>query len=135
MNLVEKLMAVDKKEFDKIEKKELYSKELSKLIGEETKITIQAIDSELLSSLTTSMLNGKGKVDYTKAYDVASKIVVAGLVNPDLKDDVLLKHMGVATPAEAVKKIFKGEVTTIGDEISALGGFIDYKESEKEIKN
>ena len=37
MNLVEKLLAVDKKEFDRIERKELPSRQLSKLLGTEAK--------------------------------------------------------------------------------------------------
>ena len=47
----------------------------------------------------------------------------------------LLKHIGVATPAEAAKKIFKGEVNKISDEISRLSGFVDEDETEKEVKN
>jgi len=43
MNLAEKLLAVDRKEFDKIEKKEFPSKKLSKLLGCDVKITIQAV--------------------------------------------------------------------------------------------
>ena len=47
MNLVEKLMAVDKGEFDKIEKKEIPSKQLSKLLGNDAAVTIQAVDGDL----------------------------------------------------------------------------------------
>lgn len=42
MNLIERLVAVDKKEFDKIERKELSSRQLSKLLGTDVKVTIQA---------------------------------------------------------------------------------------------
>ena len=41
MNLVEKLLVVDKKEFDKIERKEIPSRQLSKLLGANAKVTIQ----------------------------------------------------------------------------------------------
>ena len=37
MNLVEKLLVVDKGEFDKIERKEIPSRQLSKLVGAERK--------------------------------------------------------------------------------------------------
>ena len=47
MNLVERLLAVDKKEFDKIERKEIPSRQLSKLLGADAKVTIQAVDGDL----------------------------------------------------------------------------------------
>ena len=46
MNLVEKLMTVDRKEFDKIEKKEIPSRQLSRLLGTDAKVTIQAVDAK-----------------------------------------------------------------------------------------
>lgn len=47
MNLVERLLAVDKGEFDKIETKKLKSKQLSKIVGEDAEVTIQAVDGDL----------------------------------------------------------------------------------------
>ncbi len=135
MNLVEKLLAVDKKEFDKIEKKEISSKQLSRLIGCETKVTIQAIDGGTYGSLTASGLNRNGEVDYNRAYDTNAKFVAAGIVNPDLKNEELLKYLGVATPADAAKKIFKGEINRISAEIATLSGFGDEETTDKEIKN
>ena len=102
MNLVEKLLAVDKEEFDKIEKKEIVSRQLSRLTGEEdTKIIIQAIDGDLFGSLSGSGLHNNGDVDYEKLFSANAKIAAAGIVEPNLKDETLLKHIGVATPAEA----------------------------------
>lgn len=135
MNLIEKLMAVDKKEFDKIEKKELYSRELSKYIGAETKITVQAIDGDTFSALTGTAVTSDGKLDFGKSYDANAKIVASSLVDPNLKDSDLLKHLGAATPAEAAKKIFKGEINSISTVISELSGFGNSEETEKEIKN
>ena len=136
MNLVEKLLAVDKEEFDKIEKKEIASRQLSRLTGEEdTKIIIQAIDGDLFGSLSGSGLHNNGDVDYEKLFSANAKIAAAGIVEPNLKDETLLKHIGVATPAEAAKNIFKGEVNKISDEISRLSGFLDEDETEKEVKN
>ena len=50
MNLVEKLLAVDKGEFDKIETKKLKSKQLSKIVGEDAEVTIQAVDGRLITA-------------------------------------------------------------------------------------
>lgn len=135
MNLVEKLMAVDKKEFEKIETKELPSKQLTKLLKEEAKVKIQAIDGDLFAALSATSLDEDGEVDYGKAFSANTKIAAAGIVEPDLKSDALLKHLGVATPADAAKIIFKGEINNIATEISELSGFKDEEKTRKEIKN
>ena len=108
MNLVEKLMAVDKGEFNKIEKKEIPSKQLSKLVGEDAKVTIQAVEGDLFGALSASGLDESGEVDYGRAFSTNAKIAAAGIIDPDLKNEGLLRHLGVATPADAAKKIFEG---------------------------
>ena len=135
MNLPEKLLAVDRKEFDKIEKKEFPSKKLSKLLGCDVKITIQAVDGDLFGGLSASGLDDNGEVDYGRAFSTNAKIVAAGIVDPDLKNEELLKNLGVATPADAAKKIFKGEVNKISAEIARLSGFENEEETDKKIKN
>ena len=135
MNLVEKLLAVDKKEFDKIEKKELASRQLSRLVGESTKVVIRAVDGDLFGGLSASGLDTNGEVDYAKAFSTNAMIVAAGTVEPDLKNEELLRHLGVATPADAAKKIFKGEINRISSEIAKLSGFGDEETTDKEIKN
>jgi hypothetical protein len=135
MNLVEKLMTVDKKEFEKIETKELKSKALSKLVGEDAKIKIQAVDGDLFGALSASGLDEDGEVDYGRAYSTNAKVVAAGVIEPNLKDEALLKHVGAATPADAAKKIFKGEVNRIASEISKLSGFETEEKTDKTVKN
>lgn len=135
MNLVEKLLAVDKKEFDKIEKKEIASRQLSKLLGADANVTIQAVDGDLFSGLSASGLDESGEVDYDRAFSTNAKIAAAGIADPDLKDEALLKHLGVATPADAAKKIFKGEINKISTEIAKLSGFNDEETTDKEVKN
>lgn len=135
MNLVEKLMAVDKQEFEKIETKELTSKALTKLLGEDAKVKIQAVDGDLFGALSASGLDEDGEVDYGRAFSTNAKIVAAGVIEPNLKDEALLKHIGAATPADAAKKIFKGEVNKIATEISELSGFKTEETTDKEVKN
>lgn len=135
MNLVERLLAVDKKEFDKIERKEIPSRQLSKLLGTEAKVTIQAVEGDLFGGLSASGLDDKGEVDYGRAFSTNAKIAAAGIVDPDLKDEALLRHLGVATPADAAKKIFKGEINKISTEIARLSGFNDEETTDKEVKN
>ena len=135
MNLVEKLLAVDKGEFEKIEEKQLASRQLSKLLGADAKVTIQAIPGDLFSPLSASGLDEEGDVDDSRAFDTNAKIAAAGIVDPDLKNDGLLRHLGVATPADAAKKIFKGEINKISVEIAKLSGFNDEETTDKEVKN
>lgn len=135
MNLVEKLRAIDQKKFDEIQTKEFYSKQLSKILGEDTTIRIQAIDGELFSSLSGTGLDKDGNVDYNRVFGANAKIVAEGVIEPNLKDESLLKHLGVASPAEAAKKIFHGEINTISVEITELSGFLSEQETEKQVKN
>ena len=132
MNLVEKLLAVDKGEFDKIETKKLKSKQLSKIVGEDAEVTI---DGDLFGGLSASGLDEEGEVDYGRAFSTNAKIAAAGIVDPNLKNEELLKHLGVATPADAAKKIFKGEINRISTEIAKLSGFDDEEKTDKEVKN
>lgn len=135
MNVLERLLAVDKGEFDKIERKEIPSRQLSKLVGGDAKVIIQAVEGDLFGGLSASGLDGNGEIDYGKAFSTNAKIVAAGIVEPNLKDEALLKHLGVATPADAAKKIFKGEINKISVEIAKLSGFNDEEKTDKEIKN
>lgn len=135
MNLVERLLAVDRKEFDRIERKEIPSRQLSKLLGTDAKVTIQAVDGDLFGGLTASGLGESGEVDYGRAFSTNAKITAAGIVDPDLKNEELLKYLGVATPADAAKKVFKGEINKISMEIAKLSGFNDEETTDKEVKN
>lgn len=135
MNLVERLVAVDKKEFEKIETKEIPSTRLSNLLGEPANVKIQAVEGDMFAPLSASGLKRDGKVDYSRVFDTNAKIAATGIVEPDLKSEALLKHLGVATPAEAAKKIFKGEINNIAAEISKLSGFENEDSADSEIKN
>lgn len=135
MNLVEKLMKIDKGEYGKLETKEITSRQLSKLVGEDVKITIQAVDGNLFGALSASGLGEDGKVDYGRAFDIGAKMAAAGILDPDLKNEALLKHLGVATPADAAKKIFKGEINRISSEVAKLSGFESEEQMDKEVKN
>ena len=63
-------------------------------------------------------------------------IAAAAVIDPPLKSDDLLKHLGVATPAQAAIKLFKGEVNMIAAEVNKMAGFnMSSNEIDKEIKN
>ena len=135
MNLVEKLKAIDKKEFEKLETRELPSAQLTKYLGgdETVNVKISAIDGDLFAQLTSTGVDRKGNVDFTKGFSTNAKVVAAAMLDPDLKDAELLKHLGVPTPEEAAKLLFKGELNKIAEQVAELSGFGE--NDEDEIKN
>lgn len=136
MNLVEKLMKIDSGEFNKKKTKEMTSKMLSEILGEKATITIQSVDPQEILELSASGLDDDGNPIITKTLETNSLIVAAAVVDPPLKDADLMKHLGVATPAQAALKLFKGETNTIAAEVNKMAGFnIDADEVDKEVKN
>ena len=135
MNLVERLMAIDSKEITKMAVVEIPSKMLEKLTGEKVLIKLQAIDGDAFAALSASGLDENGEVVFDKSYDTNAKIAAAAVIEPNLKDKSLIRHLGVATPAEAAKVIFKGEVNTIAAKAAEISGFKDEEETRKEVKN
>lgn len=136
MNLVEKLMKIDKGEFDKGKTKKIYSKMLSDAIGEKAYITIQSVNPQEVLDLTATGLDDEGNQIIEKTLEMNSLITAAGVADPSLKDEKLLKHLGVPTPAMAALKLFKGEVNYIAAEVNKMAGFnIDRDDIDEEIKN
>ena len=64
-------------------------------------------------------------------------IILDCLVDPNLKDVEFLKKLGVATPQEALYKVFlSGEITQIAEAILKISGFDeDIEILEEEVKN
>ena len=136
MNLVEKLLAVDKGIIQKEDTKEIVSSQLTKLTKEETKIKIRAIDGDRFMFLSSTGLDKEGNPIISKAYSTNAKVVAEGVIEPDLKNTELQKHFNATDPADLAKKMFKGEVNQIGDAIANLSGFGTTEQEEvEEIKN
>ncbi len=136
MNLVEKLMKIDKGEFEKGKTKKLKSMVLSDTLGEKAYITIQSVNPQEVLDLTATGLDDEGNQIIEKTLDMNSLITAAGVIDPPLKDGKLMEHLGVTTPAMAALKLFKGEVNYIAAEINKMAGFnIDRDDVDEEIKN
>ena len=136
MNLVEKLLKIDKGEFEKKEVKEIPSKMLEKVLGEKAIIKIESIDPQMVLELSAGAMDDEGNPIISKSYDTNAKIAAAAVIDPPLKDKELLEHLGAATPAEAAKKLFKGEVNKLAAEVNKMAGFtIEDKDIDEEIKN
>lgn len=136
MNLVQKLLKVDKDEFGKKKLKKIKSKVLSEIMGEEAVITIQSVSPKEILEISETGMDDEGEVIVGKTLDTSSLVVAAAVVDPPLKDEELMKHLGVATPADAALKLFKGEVNTIATKVNQMAGFgLEVEEVDEEIKN
>lgn len=135
MNLAEKLLKIDKGEFDKEKTKDIPSKMLSELFGEPTKITVKAIDPQEVLDISASGLDDEGNPIIKKSLETNAILAAAAVVDPPLKDTELLKHLNVQTPSAAALKLFKGEVNKIAIEVNKLAGFDIGDNTDKELKN
>ena len=135
MNLAEKLLKIDKGEFDKEKIIQIPSRQLSELLGEPTKITIKALNPQEVLDISASGLDDEGNPIIKKTLATNAILAAAAVVDPPLKDTDLLKHLGVATPDAAALKLFKGEVNKISIEVNKLAGFDIGDDTDKELKN
>lgn len=133
MSLIDELLALDSKEITEKDTATVEIKKLSKKLGKPFLVTVQAIDPELYMELSTDMLDKKGNVDYSKAFKQNTLIVLEGVIEPNLKDEKLLKHFGAATPKELAEKLFEGAIPIIAAKVGEISGFDN--EVEEEIKN
>lgn len=136
MNLVEKLLKIEKGEYTAIKQLKLKSQRLSELIGEDAEVTLRELGQQEYLDLATLGLDEDGNAIMEKAYDTNAKVVAAALVEPDVKSKELLEHLGVPTPSEAVKVLFRGETRILADKVGYLCGYGEEAESKiEEIKN
>lgn len=133
MNLIEKLILIDKERAQERKTKKLKSARLSKLIGEETEITIKELSGKRLNDLTQIIINEDGKKDFGRMYDLNLMYCVEGVAEPNLKDSRLLEHFGVKTPKDLAAMLFEAEAGKIAGEIVSLSGIGEG--AEEEVKN
>lgn len=132
MNLIEKLIRVDKETAGKRETKKIKSKRLTKMLGEDTEITIQEISGRKSNDIMQMMFDSKGNKKMSALYDTNLMICVNGIIEPNLKDQTLMEHFGAATPKDLVAILFDSEASSIADSIVDLSGL---KIKEEDVKN
>lgn len=135
MNLAEKLLKIDKGEFDKERTTQITSKMLTELFGETTKITIKAISPQEVLDISATGLDDEGNPIVKKSLATNAILAAAAVVDPPVKDTELLKHFGVATPDALALKLFKGEVNKIAVEVNKLAGFDIGDDTDTQLKN
>ncbi len=95
MNLVEKLIRIDKEKFQEKETKSIKSRRLSKIMGEDTEIKIQELSGKRLNDLTQMIMNKNGKKDFSKMQDMNLMYCVYGVVEPNLRDSGIVRAFRV----------------------------------------
>jgi hypothetical protein len=140
MNLIDKLLTVNANKLTEKQTEKFEIKRISELLGEKFEITLQEIRTKEYQSLQLELLDRKGRVEYDKSYDISCRVLIKGVIDPDLSDEKLQKHFGAADPIDLVKILFKGDDLNKAVEVIArLSGFNMNDEEEEEqvaeIKN
>ena len=133
MNLIEKLLSVDKEKATEKAEKKIHSKKLSKLVGEGAEITIRELSGERYNTLQAMLYDKKGNRNMEAMYDFNLMCCVHGIVEPCLTDDRLKDHFGAATPKDLAAILFGVESADIAGEIVKLSGLGE--DAEEEVKN
>ena len=133
MNLIEKLIRIDKETLLKKETKTVKSARLSKIVGEEANIVIKELSGRKLNDISAMMVDKEGNKDFSRLADINLMYCVEGVVEPNLRDTNLMEHFGVKTPKDLAEILFDAEAGKIAGEIISLSGLSD--DAEKDVKN
>lgn len=136
-NLIDVLLSADKSKFTEQETKTIELKRLTKLTGTKFEISVKSISHREYKDIYSraNKIGKKGVVKMDLAL-TSELILIAGIVDPDLKNEKLLKHFGCYSANELIDKLFTaGEITLISDIILEISGITDDEIDEfEEIK-
>jgi len=112
--------------------KEVKIKRLSELFGGAMIFKLRAVSTDEVSGLQNMTFNVQEQsVDIS---ELQIQVVLAGIIEPELKNAELLAHFGVPTPKELLMKLLSpGEIKGLYDKISDLSGY--GKDSVEDVKN
>jgi hypothetical protein len=129
MNAIEKLLKLDANKLQ-LPTKEVEVSRLSDLTGGQYILKLQAVSAPETESIR-EMATKNDEVDIS---EVRKGIILAGVKEPNLRDETLRKHFGAATPYDLIDKLFlPGEREAIYEQISMLSGYADGAVAE--VKN
>lgn len=137
MSLIDKLLQLDSDKVQEKPVKEVEIQRLSKLLKTKAIFKCTALDGETHSDIqrTGIDLTKKGAVKEFKMFEMKLHTILAGVVEPSLKDKALLDHYKAVTPKELIKKLFlPGEIDDLYLAINELSGY-EKDDEEDEIKN
>lgn len=131
MNLVDKLLNVDKEEARKEITGTYDSKRMKRLVGDGT-IEIRALKERTVKRYATMGVDKKGNIEPEGFMDAILMTVVDGCKNPDLKNEELQKHFGAETPKDLAEILFDGELE---DMSTAIVELMEIEDETNEVKN
>lgn len=140
-SLMEKLMKLDRDKLLEVPSAKIKAEHLSKVAGETVEITVKALSGGRYTELMSSATNKSGGVDMSRVYDAHTRVVVAGCVEPNLKDKELMEYYQAVTPKDLAQILFPGgEMIKISEKIRFLSGFDKENEDDEgtdyeDIKN
>lgn len=123
-SLMERLMKLDRDKLLEVPSAKIKAEHLSKVAGENVEITVKALSGSRYTEIMSSAATRTGGVDMSRVYDTHAMVVVAGCIEPDLKDKELKEHYQAETPNDLAKILFPGgELVKISEKIGELSGF------------
>ena len=81
MNLIEKLIRIDKETLLKKETKTVKSARLSKIVGEEANIVIKELSGRKLNDISAMMVDKDGNKDFSRLADINLMYCVEGVLS------------------------------------------------------
>lgn len=136
MNLVEELLKADQAKAKEYATGTFRSSRLAKVLGkdEPVEITLREVDMKTIKNIQQYSTKSDGSVDRNKVFDSNIMLVVAGVVDPDLNNESLQKHFGVAGARELAEALFRFEASFIADAIVKLSNMTNENAADT-IKN
>jgi hypothetical protein len=137
MSLTDTLLQLDANKVEEKPTKEIEIKRLSRLAGKKVMFKCQALDGQTYGDIQRMSIDISKKGDFKdiKIFETQLMTCVEGIIDPDLKDEKLLKHYNVSTPKALIKKILlPGEIADLRDVIDKLSGY-ESDEDEEDVKN
>lgn len=133
MNLIDKLLQIDKAALTEEKTKTYNSKNMQRLVGD-GEIVLKKVRERKIKERVANAIDKKGNPIMEKAHDMDLLILLDGLKSPDLKDERLMQHFGTATPKDLAELLFDGEITDIADAIKDFEED-EEKTTEEDVKN
>lgn len=112
MSMLDLLLKKDPKDFD-IPEKTVYIPRLAELLGGDGAVTIKALSFERID-----------EINKMHPDDVEIWAVLNAVKDPDFRNAELMRHFGVVTPIDCIKKILRpGEIQGLYARISEHCGY------------
>lgn len=135
MTVTEMLLKADAKKVEEMKEGTFKSEMLARALGKEgtVEIKIREIPPKKLAEYMDGAVTQGDDLPLPTLFESSKKIVLAGVVDPDLKDSNLKDHFGCKMAIDLVEKLFRNEVYAISEAIQKLSETAGT--TEEDIKN